>query len=438
VTDSTPSDLARIHDELLFLCAYPPTPRALRRAESLLKRFARRVKNIDPLLDPDVSGIAGTAVDMIFSFDFVRWLARRFPRQVDIDWDEPPDPDRLAAVLTPLIPLLAEEVVEAHAPYFEMLRARGLPWLLENVDAAQYDSLGLWIRWKFDALHSRTRMRRKPRTIFYRRGPLLARRDVSIERELAGPRMRISKLSRREGEKVLEMLRAALATRYRELYNFTWGDPSTILSADAGRGLEILLIGLLPERRLPLRAGLAPFVFRNGVAIGYGDAFGLCERMEVSFNIFYAFREGESAFAFVRLLKLYHQLFGSTVFSIDPYQIGLENDEAIEAGAFWFYRKLGFRSTDMQIERMARREEERIAKDPRHRTSQRMLRRMAHSPMAWGNRDWDRFRIHKVVARTFALPPHLRRAKRGRTEQGYLRLLARNAGVRRALLKLGS
>jgi len=433
-----PSALARVHDELLLCCAYPRTPQALRRAESLLKRFARRTKDIDPLLDPDVSGIAGTAVDMVFSFDFAGWLARRFPRQVDIDWDTPPDPDRLAAVLTPLIPLLAEEVVDANVPYFEMLRARGLPWLLENVDASAYDSLGLWIRWKFAALHSRTRMRRKPRTIFYQRGPLLSRRDVSIERELAGPPLRISKLSRREGEKVLEMARAALATRYRELYIFTWGDPSTIRSADAGRGLEILLIGLIPERRLPLRAGFAPFVFRNGVPIGYGDAFGLCERMDVSFNIFYAFREGESAFAFARLLKLYHQLFGSTVFSIDPYQIGLENDEAIEAGAFWFYRKLGFRSTDPEIERMARREEERIARDPRHRTSQRMLGRMARSPMAYGNRDWDRFRIHKLVARAFELPPDLQRAKHGRTEQGYLRLLARNQQVRRALLKLGS
>ncbi len=433
-----PSDLARIHDELLFRCAYPRTPQALQRAESLLRRFARRTKDIDPLLDPDVSGIAGTAVDMVFSFDFVHWLARRFPRQVDIDWDEPPDPNRLAAVLTPLVPLLGEEVVDANVPYFEMLRGRGLPWLLENVDAVQYDSLELWIRWKFDALHSRTRMRRKPRRIFYQRAPLLSRRDVSIERELAGPPLRISRLSRREGEKVLEMARTALATRYRELYNFTWGDPSTIVSADAGRGLEILLIGLVPERRLPLRAGFAPFVLRNGVPIGYADAFGLCERMEVSFNIFYAFREGESAFAFARLLKLYHQLFGSTVFTIDPYQIGFENEEAIEAGAFWFYRKLGFRSTDPQIERMARREEERIAKNPRHRTSQRMLRRMAQSSMAYGNRDWDRFRIHNVVARTFNLPPDLQRAKQGRTEQGYLRLLARNEQIRRALLKLGS
>ncbi|HEX9162946.1 MAG TPA: hypothetical protein VF980_14670, partial [Thermoanaerobaculia bacterium] len=461
MTDSKTSSLARVHDELLFLCAYPPTPLALRRAESRLRRFAKRMKGVDPFLDPEISGIAGTEVDVIFSYDFVSWLKRRFPRQVDIDWDEPPDPDRLAAVLTPLMPRLAEEVVDADAPYFEVLRARGLPWLLDHVDALAYDSLGLRIVWKFDASHSRTLMRRKPRKIFYRRGPLLARRDVSIERELAAPPMPISRLSRAEGERVLEIARTALAMRYRELYNFTWGDPATIISADAGRGLEIVLIGLTRDRRLPLRAGFAPFVFRNGVPIGYGDAFGLCERMEVSFNIFYGFREGESAFAFARLLKLYRQLFGSTVFTIDPYQIGHGNDEAIDAGAFWFYRKLGFRSTDTKIERMAVREEARIQKEPQHRTSKRMLKTMAQSPMAWGSRDWDRFRIHKVVdvilsredgeesgrgqshrpdssrsaalRMTTRLSPDLRRAKNGRTEQRYLRMLANNKEVRSAL-----
>ena len=136
------------------------------------------------------------------------------------------------------------------------------------------------------------------------------------------------------------MARGALAVRYREVYAFTYGDPSTVISADCGRGVEILLVGIRPEKRLPIRAGFAPFILRNGVPIGYADAFGICDRMEVSFNIFYAFRAGESAFCFARLLKLYHQLFGSTTFSLDAYQVGLGNEEAIEAGAYWFYRKL--------------------------------------------------------------------------------------------------
>ena len=403
------------------------------------------MKGVDPLLDPEVSGIAGTSVEMVFSSDFVRWLARRFPGQLEIDWDEPPDPDRLAAVLTALVPFLSEEFVDANVPYVEMAKELGLEWLLENLEPLAYDSLALWIRWNFSAEVSRTLMRRPPRRIFYQRSAPLARRDVSIERELAGPAIPISRLSRKEGEVVLDMARAALATRYREVYTFTWGDPSTVLSADAGRGLEILLIGLLPEKRLPLRAGFAPFILRNGVPIGYADAFGLCERMEVSFNIFYGFRDGESAFCFARLLKLYHQLFGSTVFSIDPYQIGLGNDEAIEAGAFWFYRRLGFRSTDPVVERIARDEETRISKFPSHRSSERTLRKLAQHSLIYEMQPmgaWDHFHIHNVVRRLAAgrqlrFPPEILRAKSGRSEVRYLRLTARDRRLRRALLKLG-
>jgi hypothetical protein len=399
--------LARFHDALLFLCAYPATPRILKRAESILKRFGRRVATLtrtgglDPLLDPEISGIAGTTVELVFSYDLVRWLAIHFPRQVDIDWEEQPNPERLATVLPLLVPLLEEEAsVDANVPYLTWLAAAGalakdggLTWLMRHLEklplpahhrAALYDSLGLWIRWRLgNSAATRTSMRRPPRAIFYQQTAPLARRDVSIGAELAGTPLRVTKLSPREGKVVLDMARAALATRYRELYCFTYGDPATILSADCGRGLEILLVGIAAEKRLPLRAGFAPLILRNGVPIGYGDAYGFCERMEVSLNIFYAFRDGESAFCFARLLKLYHQLFASTSFAIDPYQIGMQNDEAIESGAFWFYRKLGFRCTDPRIERLARREEERMAKKPGHRTSARMLQSMARGSLLW-------------------------------------------------------
>ena len=134
------------------------------------------------------------------------------------------------------------------------------------------------------------------------------------------------------------------------------------------------------------------------------------------------------------------EVFGSTTFSIDPYQIGLGNDEAIEAGAFWFYRKLGFRSTNPKIEQLARREEERIATDPHHRTSARTLKTLAQSPMVYGSPEWDRFHIRNIALKGAVdlIPNEIRRAKKGQTEAEYLRLLATDKKVRRALIKLGS
>jgi hypothetical protein len=378
-----------------------------------------RAGTLDPQVDAEIAGMAGTSIAMVFSFEATRWLARRFPRQFEIDWEIDFPQERLAEVLVRLVPFLEEEAAaDANVDYIGWLRAAGAmgedggaQWLIRHLEqlplsrgerAALYDSMGLTIRWNLgDSEATRTRMRRPPRAIFHQRTPLLSRREVSIEQELGAAPLALRRLARREGQAVLDMARAAMATRYRELHGFTFGDASACVSADAGRGFEIVLAGIVPERRLPLRAGFGLMLFRNGVPVGYADAFGVCERMDVSLNIFYCFRDGESAYCFARMLKLYHQLFGSTSFSIEPYQIGLGNDEAIEAGAFWFYRKLGFRPADPRLEAIVHREEERIARDPRHRTSPGTLRRIAQSPLFYeapGSRGsaWSRFRVRNL------------------------------------------
>ncbi|HUK35821.1 MAG TPA: hypothetical protein VLV86_18015 [Vicinamibacterales bacterium] len=361
----------RRHEALLFRCAYPRSPRELEKAEAALGRIRLR----DRLLDPEISGIAGTSVDLVFSWNMARWLTARYPNTTSIDWDGWSDDDRLATVLTPLVPELQERIVDANVPYLDYAKARSLPWYLEHLSPPTYDLLGLWVRWKFPDECSRTRMRRKPYELFFDPS-IIARRDVSLERELASPPLLLRTLARDEGEAAIDMCRAMLAVRYRELYVPTFADPSNVLSAEAGRGLEIVLLSVLPEKRLPVRSGFAPFFFRNGVPAGYGDAYLAAPRIEVSFNIFPAFREGESAWIFARLLRLYRQLFDVNRFTIDPYQIGLGNEEAIESGAFWFYRKLGFRSTDARVERLARSEERRG-----RRSKPQMLRNLATSAM---------------------------------------------------------
>jgi len=207
--------------------------------------------------------------------------------------------------------------------------------------------------------------------------------------------------------------------RYREYYAFTYGDPGSILQADAGRGLEITLVGAEADRRLPLRASYGGFLVKNGVPIGYFEALALFERMEVGFNLYYAFREGESAWTFARSLKFLRQALGVTSFSLDPYQIGYENEEAIASGAFWFYRKLGFRSTDRQLRALTAREEAKLAADSAYRTPPSVLRRLAAHNLLYevessGNpksriqnrkSGWDRFHVRNIalaVARRMA------------------------------------
>jgi hypothetical protein len=96
-----------------------------------------------------------------------------------------------------------------------------------------------------------------------------------------------------------------------------------------------------------------------------------------------------------------HHFAGVTAFSLDPYQIGFENEEGIESGAFWFYRKLGFRPTDPLVLKIAMKEEEKIRTRKGYRTSAATLRKLAHSPMIFELDekrigDWDRFQIRKI------------------------------------------
>ena len=74
-----------------------------------------------------------------------------------------------------------------------------------------------------------------------------------------------------------------------------------------------------------------------------------------------------------KVLHVLHQLTDVTCFSVYPYQLGDENEEAIESRArSGFYRKLGFRPGRPELLTITQREEEKIASKPGYRTSARM------------------------------------------------------------------
>jgi hypothetical protein len=275
----------------------------------------------------------------------------------------------------------------------------------EDDRAERWDSLGAPVAWDLaKSRSSRTRMRRPGPRPFFHDAPLMPRREVSLDAIVGGPPLALTRLSRREGERVCDMVRDATAVRYREFYTFTYADPATVVSARPGRGVELFLLGVTPERRLPLRAAYGGFVVKNGVPVGYIEGLAFAERLEIGFNLYYTFREGESAWIYAQVLRLHRDALGVTSFSIDPYQLGFENDEAIDSGAFWFYRKLGFRPTDAGVARAVAREESKIARDATYRTRPAALRRMvghnliyeapvrgAHPPG-----EWDRFHIREI------------------------------------------
>ena len=464
------ASLIRYHEALLFFRAYPPNAETLRVADELLQAIPKKIAQLEhagvdllPFEEPDVSGIAGTALSAYFTYEMTRWLAEHHPRAVAIDW-EGYDGSLLAPLLRRLHPFANEDLlVEANIPYIDwLLAAKGsrglhLPWLISRIEALPmppedraelFTQLKLPVRWKLDApratrTHGRLPGRRK---IFYHDGPLIRRAEVSLVAELESPPIALQELRSAEGERLLDFARETSAMRYRELHGFTFGDSEHVLLADLGRGVQVFVSGVPKEHRLPLRAYHAGMFFKNGVPIGYIECLTLFEHMEVGFNLYYTFREGETAWIYVRLLHLFRQLLGVTCFSVDRYQLGAQNHEAIQSGAIWFYRKLGFRPLDVLAEKLFKREEERLAGDPTYRTPSHTLRELAaRSSMIYEipgtpTGDWDRFSVRRLatVLQESPFPSAIRRAKNAPDEADYVRALQRDPALRRRLLRLGA
>src|SRR3989304_4501001 len=93
---------------------------------------------------------------------------------------------------------------------------------------------------------------------------------------------------------------------------------------------------------------------------GYAQVDVIAGCAGFSFNTFPTFRGGETAHTFARLLAAIRFVFDVTALSIEPYQLGQDNDEGIATGAWWFYYKLGFRPRAAPPRRIARPELGRI------------------------------------------------------------------------------
>lgn len=419
-----PQELVRYHESLLFLRAYPQNSKLLKLSEAHLRSFADRVESLRKdevdlvsLEHPEISGIAGTAVSDTFGYHIASWLVRTQQGRVALDEDWVEDESRLAPALPRFIPLLEEDaMVEANVPYLKWIRAAKSPrknelhWLMERFDALQktpaeraelYESLRLYVRWRPPYRATRTGMRLSVRKIFFHQEPLIRRKEVSLPSELQKPQLAVERLPRDQGQKIVDMARETSTLRYRELWGFTHGDEERVVRIALGRGVELFVMGVPPEWRLPLRAYHAAMIFKNGIPVGYFEGLSFFERMESGFNLYYTFRDGETAWLYAQILRVFKQLLGVTTFTLDPYQIGFENEEGIESGAFWFYRKLGFRPTRKELLDLTLREERKLKERPGYRTSASTLRKLSAGYMIYELEPskeigWDDFQIRNV------------------------------------------
>lgn len=403
--------LGRLHEALCFLRAYPDDARVLAQVQRMLARFERRADLRRARAALADTGIAGTAIRYRFFWSTLRWLARRWPQRLGIDRSETEIEDKLGLAL-PLLVTWAEAATlkQLDLPAFaalDRLRARGesdAAFLARRIAAMPGDG---FTREAFhDAIEptyelqpgpdtpARSRAHHAAAPFAFQHAPLRRARP-DLREELGRLHRGVRLASAREGEQLIELARGAMVTRSRDLDAFAYGNARDVRLVDDGGGRAFVLIGVTPERRALIPSTCGYLILHNGVPIGYGEAFVIARAATMTFNIFESFRGGEAALTFARTLAMVRHVFGAESFSLDQYQLGQGNDEAIASGAWWFYYKLGFRPLATDARRVLRAELARMRADPGHRSGAATLRALAESHLLF---DFDR-------ARAPSLPP---------------------------------
>ena len=389
-----PGTLLRFHEALCFLQAYPDDARVLELVDRALEGFGSRVARLGPaarrLHD---SGIVGAALDYPFGYPMARWLAARYPQDVEIAWSRFDDEDRLDETLS-LLATAAEGDAFSEggmgwrrwlrvakggrrlsdlAVVLELFERTGLP---EETRDWLFESVALPILWRPRGPGaSRTLARLPCRRVFFHHGGL----DRSAGDLVAALRRPppLVRAPRDRAEAMIEAARVAMATRQRELHAFSHPNPDDVLVVDARRGLTLVFIGIEPDFRLPLEGYYGFLALKNGVPVSYGGGWALFGALDFAVNIFASFRQGESAYLATQLLRAYRRIFNMRTIVVDRYQLGHESTEALRSGSFYFYHRLGFRPRDPGVIRVLAEERAKIAADASYRSPIPVLKRLA-------------------------------------------------------------
>jgi len=388
-----PREILALQSALCFLRALPDDAAVLRAVGRCAAAMRGQHRSPASLAN---RGVPGSRNSYPYGYPVLRGLARLFPGAVEIDWEETEDTIALEGALG-----LASTIGEGYGIDDERLlieewlaRVRparfltDLEYVIERLErspfsmrmrAHLYDVCGLPVRFELrepgtglPEIHlGRKRIR-------YQRGEIVRER-IDLAAEISRPPARLARLDRDAADALLGVSLVALAARNLEIHPLSHANPRDVALLDCGRGLEIALAGILPEYRSPLECLTFHVALVNGVPVGYGPASAFLGCLEFGFNLFPEFRGIAVRPIYAGLLRLARHHLGVRTFFLTRYGMGEENEDALRSGAFWFYRKLGFKTTNPAVEALARAEEERMRREPGVLSDRATLRRLSHT-----------------------------------------------------------
>lgn len=365
--------LKEVHRQALYDLAFPTSSGALRKATDALNAAAKFVLESSANLRSKLrnSGIAGSHVSYQFTYDSVAWICRKFPALIEIDWSRFGKLDKLEdLVQLTLHPAEWPPFDEGEVDLREwLLQARSnfagstISWLMrqlackdQRLVSTLYNQARIPLLWDLQQRGASLSFARlKPKEFVFRKNSFRRPAD-NVAAQILKPLRGIKLVDSKQAQQIIDLATLNLTLRQREVFAFENANPDEVYLAPLGKGVELAVIGIKPEARFNLEASYGYVLLSHGLAIGYGGVSPLFFGGNTGINIFEEFRRGESSFLFVETLRAFRTLFGLSYFVVNPIQFGLENEEGLESGAFWFYYRLGFRPAEKEVAKLAKRE----------------------------------------------------------------------------------
>ena len=386
------SAFKKYHDVLLFLLAYPENKELYNLACSELQRLSDLLPSQSNLARQLYQfGICHTQCSGKFSYELIRWLKLAYKSQVQMDPIEVEDA-KVISILNLVMPEISTEILQEGQVKWKswllgfrlkkseslleiLLRIFGNSLLTPRLKELLWSDLDIYINLKLnEALPTRSTVLAIDYKLCYHKEI----RKQFFTKQILNQKMVEFFLSNEQKQTLICSSRMALACYQRETDPITFADKHNCHYYQLANGVSLALFGLPPEKRQVIDSYIGYLAFKNGLPIAYGGGWIFADSCRIGINIFPAFRGGESALLFTQILSAYKNIFNLNRFTVDPYQIGKNNSEGIQSGAFWMYYRLGFRPLQKEYKKLAAQEFE-LLLNKHYKTSASTLKKLANS-----------------------------------------------------------
>lgn len=380
--------LQSYYDSLLFLIAYPDNITIYHLASQSLENLHLYIQTHEKKQTGLYnSGITGTQLCASFSFEIVKWLRKKQPENIKLSSIEADD-GQIKSILSVVMPRVESEILQDGNAEWKSWLKRSLKKGEDILDRliAVFDetdirpeirdelwaAIGINVEINFSS-HDCLPGTLSP--VYYHRSLI---KKHFIKKQARVKPIRVN-LNENEAVQIIKCARMVLVRHLREIDPITFTAPRLVSYYRMPRGLSVALMEMVPERRQPIDCYMGYMVFKNGLPVAYAGSWILFDSGRIGLNVFPAYRGGESQYIFDQVLSVHRHVYHLKRFSVDPYQIGKENSDGIQSGAFWVYYHAGFRPIREEQRQLAEAEALKIKSIAGYRSPGSILAKLADS-----------------------------------------------------------